>query len=168
VRYGEANGLRRFLRRAAVTAPGSWFAARAMHHLDRATFGATRGRHTFASLLTGLPVVMLTTTGARTGRQRTLPVLGLPDGDSLVVIASNYGQDHHPAWYHNLRAYPVATVTVGGATYHVHAYEATGAERERLWRRGLEVYPGWSAYQRRARNRRIPVVVLALPSDEPA
>lgn len=60
---------------------------------------------------------MLTTTGARTGQPRTLPVLGLPDGDRFVVIASNFGQRHNPAWYHNLRAHPQATVTANGVTH---------------------------------------------------
>jgi deazaflavin-dependent oxidoreductase (nitroreductase family) len=108
---------------------------------------------------------MLTTTGARTGQQRTWPVIAVPDGDNLVVIASNRGQRHHPAWYHNLRAHPRATVTVGGVPRPVQAHEAIGNERERLWRRDLEVYPGRAAYERRAANRRIPVVVLAPASD---
>jgi deazaflavin-dependent oxidoreductase (nitroreductase family) len=108
---------------------------------------------------------MLTTTGAKTGQQRTWPVLGLPDGDNLVAIASNWGQQQHPAWYHNLRAHPTATVAVGGVPRRVQAHEAIGDERERLWRRGLEVYPGWAHYERRAANRRIPVVVLAPVSD---
>ena len=91
------------------------------------------------SWLSGLPVVMLTTTGARTGQQRTLPVIAVPDGDNLVVIASNWGQRRHPAWYHNLRAHPEATVTVGGVSRRVRAHEAVGEERDRLWQRDLEV-----------------------------
>jgi deazaflavin-dependent oxidoreductase (nitroreductase family) len=109
---------------------------------------------------------MLTTTGAKTGQQSTLPVLGVPDGDNLVVIASNWGQRHHPAWYHNLCAHPTATITVGGVSRRVRAREVVGEERERLWQRDLEVYPGRAIYERRAANRRIPVVVLAPVSDE--
>jgi deazaflavin-dependent oxidoreductase (nitroreductase family) len=59
---------------------------------------------------------MLATTGAKTGQQRVWPVLGVPDGDNLVVMASNWGQHHHAAWYYNLRAHPEATITVGGHT----------------------------------------------------
>jgi deazaflavin-dependent oxidoreductase (nitroreductase family) len=92
---------------------------------------------------------MLTMTGAKTGQRRTSPVLGVPDGDNLVVVASNYGQRHHPAWYHNLRAHPEATVTVGGACRRVRAHEAVGEERERLWQRDMTVYPGRAAYERR-------------------
>jgi deazaflavin-dependent oxidoreductase (nitroreductase family) len=65
-------------------------------------YRVSRGRSTFTSWVTGLPIVMLTTTGARSGRQRTLPVLGVPDDGTLVVIASNYGQERNPAWYYNL------------------------------------------------------------------
>lgn len=93
----------------------SWVYVRVLHHIDRPLYRLTRGRHSFVSLVSGLPVVMLTTTGARTRQQRVSPVVGLPDGDNLAVIASNWGQRHHPAWYHNLRACPEATVTVGAS-----------------------------------------------------
>ena len=146
----------------------SWVYVRVLHHVDRPIYRLTGGRQTFVSLATGLPVVMLTTTGARTGRQRVWPVLGLPDDDNLVVIASNWGQRHHPAWYHNLRAHPDAIVAVGGVTRRVRASEAIGEERERLWRRALAVYPGWAAYERRVRHRRIPVMVLTPVTDTAA
>jgi deazaflavin-dependent oxidoreductase (nitroreductase family) len=144
----------------------SWFYARVLRHLDRLVCRLSRGRHTFSNWISGLPVVMLTTTGARTGQQRTSPVLGVPDGDDLVVIAANWGQRHHPAWYHNLCAHPEATVIVDGVSRRVRAREASGEERERLWQRGREVCPGGDVYARRAANRRIPVVVLAPPTDE--
>ncbi|MBA2534875.1 MAG: nitroreductase family deazaflavin-dependent oxidoreductase, partial [Rubrobacter sp.] len=64
----------------------AWFFARTLHHVDPPVFRLTDGRHTFVSLVTGLPVVMLTTTGAQSGKSRTLPVLGLPDGERMVVI----------------------------------------------------------------------------------
>jgi deazaflavin-dependent oxidoreductase (nitroreductase family) len=104
-------------------------------------------------------VVMLTTTGAKTGRRRTLPVLGLPDGDTLVVIASNYGQRHNPSWYHDLQAHPRASVTVAGVTLEVEAHELSGEERARYYQRGIEVNAGWVKYRKRA-NRRIPVIRL--------
>ena len=168
MRYREANPIQRFMRWSAATAPMSWLYVRVLHHIDRPIHRLTRGRHSFVSLVSGLPVVMLTTTGAKTRQQRVSPVIGLPDGDNLVVMASNWGQRHHPAWYHNLRAYPEATVTVGGVARRVRASEAIGEERERLWRRGLEVYPGWAAYERRVPHRRIPVMVLAPVTDTTA
>jgi deazaflavin-dependent oxidoreductase (nitroreductase family) len=160
VPYKEANSLQRLLRKFAASAPGSWLFARILHRIDRPVYRMTKGRHTFASLLSGLPVVMLKTTGARSGLVRTVPVLGLPTEDGLAVIASNFGQRHHPAWYHNLRANPEGAVTVDGATHEFRAVEAEGERRARIWEHGLAVYPGWAQYERRASNRRICVFVL--------
>ena len=168
MRYGEATPIQRFLRWSAATTPVSWVYVRVLHHLDRLSYRLTRGRRTFTSWLSGVPVVMLTTTGARTGQQRTVPVIAVPDGGNLVVIASNWGQRRHPAWYYNLCAHPEATVTVSGVSRRVRAHEATGEERDRLWQRDLEVYPGRAAYERRAANRPIPVVVLAPVRDKPS
>ena len=158
--YAQANPIQRGLRRLCATAPGSWLFARILHRIDRPVYQLTRGRHTIASLLTGLPVVMLTTTGARSGVPRTVPVLGLPTPEGLVVIASNWGQTRHPAWYYNLRADPRATVVVNGATRGVRAVVATEDRRARIWQEGLKVYPGWSHYERRAAHRDIAVYVL--------
>src|ERR1700747_1928172 len=97
--------------------------ARAAPRIDRPVYRLTRGRHTFASLLSGIPVVMLTTTGARSGQLRTVPVLGLPTSDGLAVIASNFGQHQHPGWYHNLRANPEGSVAVDGQTRRFRAVE---------------------------------------------
>jgi deazaflavin-dependent oxidoreductase (nitroreductase family) len=148
------------MRRFAATGPGSWLFAPVMHRIDGPVYRLTGGRHTFASLASGLPVVMLTTTGARTGVRRTVPVLGLPTADGLAVIASNYGQPHHPAWYHNLRANPEGEVTVDGTTRRFRATEAEGDVRARIWQESLKVYPGYSQYERRAANRQIGVFVL--------
>jgi deazaflavin-dependent oxidoreductase (nitroreductase family) len=148
------------MRRMAVSGPGSWFFARVLHHIDRPVNRWTDGRHTFASLISGIPVVMLTTTGARSGAARTVPVLGLPTTDGLAVIASNFGQAHHPAWYYNLRANPEGLVKIDTETRRFRAREATGEARARIWEQGLKVYPGWSQYERRAANRDIAVFLL--------
>jgi deazaflavin-dependent oxidoreductase (nitroreductase family) len=161
--YAQANPVQRVLRRFAASGPGSWLFARVLHHIDRPVYRLTGGRHTFASLVSGLDVVMLTTTGARSGLPRTVPVLGLPTAEGLAVIASNYGQRSHPAWYYNLRADPTGEVAIDGNSRPFRAVEASGAQRERIWARGLEVYPGWSQYERRASERRIAVFVLAPP-----
>jgi deazaflavin-dependent oxidoreductase (nitroreductase family) len=161
--YSNANGLQRSVRRIAASGPGSWLFARVLHHIDRPVYRLSRGRQTLASLLSGLPVVMLTTTGARSGAARTVPVLGLPTDDGLVVIASNYGQDRHPGWYYNLRANPEGEVAIEGARRPFRAVEAEGEQRERIWQVGLEVYPGWSTYERRASQRRIAVFILGPP-----
>jgi deazaflavin-dependent oxidoreductase (nitroreductase family) len=158
--YARANGFQRAMRRLAASGPGAWLFARVLHHVDRPVHRLTRGRATFGSLVSGLPVVMLTTTGARSGKPRTVPVLGLPTPEGLAVIASNWGQARPPAWDHNLRADAAASIAIGRATRSVRAVEAQGERRERIWREGLEVYPGWSQYERRAGGRRITVYVL--------
>jgi deazaflavin-dependent oxidoreductase (nitroreductase family) len=120
----------------------------------------TRGRYTFASLVSGIPVVMLTTTGAKSGRARTVPVLGIPADGALAIIASNFGQHRHPSWYHNLRANPDAVVAVDGAERRVRAIEAQDERRSSIWQQGLRVYPGFAQYERRASHRRISIFVL--------
>jgi deazaflavin-dependent oxidoreductase (nitroreductase family) len=158
--FEQANALQRINRRFAASGPGSWLFARVLHRIDGPVHRATGGRHTLGSLLSGLPVVMLTTTGARTGKRRTVPVLGLPTPDGLAVIASNFGQEKHPAWYYNLHANPTGEVAVGGVTHQFRATVAKGEERARIWEQGLRVYPGWSQYEQRASHREIDVFVL--------
>jgi len=114
----------------------------------------------------GLPILLLTTTGRKSGRKRTMPLVYLPDGDNMVVIASNGGADQHPAWWLNLRANPQAEVQVGPDAKKVVAAKATGEERERLWREVVELYHGYDEY-RHMTEREIPVVVLR-PNDRPA
>jgi deazaflavin-dependent oxidoreductase (nitroreductase family) len=160
VSYDDANVVQRVLRRFVASGPGSWVGARVLHHVDKPVHRLTGGRHTLSSLVSGLPLVMLTTTGARSGRPSTVPLLGLPTPDGVAVIASNFGQRHHPAWYHNLRADPTGEVVVDGVARRFVAAEAEGEERERIWREGLRVYPGWDQYERRAAHRRIAVFVL--------
>jgi deazaflavin-dependent oxidoreductase (nitroreductase family) len=158
--YERANPAQKLLRRMAASGPGSWLFAHVMHHLDRPVHRLTRGRYTLGSLLSGLPVVMLTTVGARTGRPRTVPVLGIPFRDGLAVIASNWGQHGHPAWYYNVRAHPEAQVVVHGVRRSVRAVEADSEQRAEIWQEGLRVYPGFAQYERRASHRRISVFVL--------
>jgi F420H(2)-dependent quinone reductase len=108
----------------------------------------------------GAPICLLTTTGRRSGRPRTVPLVYVPDGEDLVVVASRGGMGSHPAWYLNLLADPGATVQVGLASRPVRARDATEAERERLWPTLTAVYPHFDAYQLRT-CRRIPVVILS-------
>lgn len=148
------------MRRFAASGPASWLFARVLHRIDRPVHRLTGGRYTFASLVSGLPVVMLTTTGAKTGRPRTVPVLGLPTHEGLAIIASNFGQVRHPGWYHNLRAHPEAEVAVNGSRRRVRAIEAEDERRERIWDAGMRLYPGFGEYARRASHRHISVFVL--------
>jgi deazaflavin-dependent oxidoreductase (nitroreductase family) len=158
--FERANPVQRAVRQFASSGPGAWLFARLAYRIDRPVYRLTRGRHTFATLVSGLPVVLLTTTGARTGQPRTVPVVGLPTADGFAVIASNFGQRPQPGWYHNLRANPEGSVSVDGRSRRVRALEVEGERRRRIWEVALRVYPGWSEYERRASHRRIAVFVL--------
>ena len=131
-----------------------WFArlARPLVPLDRALGRLTRGRFV-AFGLPGLPSLLITTTGRRSGEPRSNPLLYAPDGEAFVVLGSNWGQRHHPAWTANLLAHPDATVTVDGQRITVRARLVTGAERARLRELMLRIWPGYAGYERRSGGR---------------
>jgi deazaflavin-dependent oxidoreductase (nitroreductase family) len=163
VPYARANAFQRAVRRTASTRPAAWALARGLPLIDRplARIGVPRLQR-FINAAAGLPMVVLTTTGARSGIPRALPLLSVPlAGGDLMLVGSNFGQDRNPAWVHNLRAHPECTVDVDGVTSTYVAREVTGAERERVWREGVELYPGWAAYARRTARAEIPVFLLA-------
>jgi deazaflavin-dependent oxidoreductase (nitroreductase family) len=160
VSYEDANFFQRWLRRFAASGPGSWLFARILHHIDKPVHRLTKGRHTLASLVSGLPVVMITTTGAKSGQPRTVPVLAVPVDEGLAVIASNYGQHKNPGWYYNLLANPEGEWEWRGERSRFHAAEAIGGRRAQIWETGLKVYPGWTQYEKRAPHRDICVFVL--------
>lgn len=152
---------RRWIRGFAATSPGAWLFGRVLHHLDRAVFRLTSGRVTATSLLAGLPVIMLTTTGARSGRLRTVPVLGFPIDEGLAIAAGNFGRREEPAWCLNLRRDPHAQIVVDQRTRRVVAEELVGETRAAVWERCLRIYPGGTAYARRAAPRTIGVFLLS-------
>jgi F420H(2)-dependent quinone reductase len=106
-----------------------------------------------------LPVLLLTTTGRKSGQPRTQPLAYTQAGDGYAVIASKGGAAQHPLWYLNLRANPVAEVTVGRETRKVRARDVQGQEREQFWRALADLYPGYDRYAQKT-SRQIPVVVL--------
>jgi deazaflavin-dependent oxidoreductase (nitroreductase family) len=160
ITYDHANGLQKAMRWIAATGPGSWVFARTLHHIDKPIAKITRGRHTLVSMTSGLPVVSLTTTGVKSGLPRTVPLVALPVDGGLAIIASNFGQTRHPAWYYNLRADPAAETYVDGTRTRVTAVEAVGDRRAAIWYQALQVYPGFQTYDRRATEREIVVFVL--------
>ena len=107
----------------------------------------------------GAPLLLLHTTGARTGQERVNPVMYRTDGDRLVVFASKAGADTNPDWFHNLRAHPLVTVEVGTETREAVARVADDTERTRLWEAQKSEWPGFAGYEQRT-GRQIPVVIL--------
>jgi deazaflavin-dependent oxidoreductase (nitroreductase family) len=120
-------------------------------------FRASRG--VSADPFAGRPLLLLTTTGARSGQRHTTPLMYVPDRDRLLVIASNAGAPAHPHWYRNLLAHPEATVEVGADTFEVRAVVLEGAERQQLWDRIVASYPFFTDHQAKI-TREIPVVAL--------
>lgn len=150
----------RLTRWLASTRIGMFVFSHTLHHLDALGLALTAGRVHVSRVLGGVPVIRLTATGAKTGKKRTLPLIGVPDGENVILVASNWGRERHPAWYHNLRANPQAQIGDDGRTRPVIAHEATGAEYDRCWRKAVSLYPPYAAYRRRVQNRHIPLMVL--------
>jgi F420H(2)-dependent quinone reductase len=125
--------------------------------VHRAVYRLTGGR--VGGKIGGARVLLLTTTGRKSGRPRTQPLLYTPAGAGYAVIASKGGAAQHPLWYRNLQANPHVEVTVGRETRKALARDAEGDERERLWRAMTSVYAGYDRYAEKT-SRRIPVVVL--------
>ena len=140
--FDDANAFHRMMRRFASTKVGVALLRPTAHHLDRLITRVTGGRSSFAGVATGVPVVMLTTTGAKSGEPRTIAVYGIPHPDGLGLIASNFGGVKHPAWYFNLKANPEATVTIGRDTWHANARLATPSERDEIWAKGARAVSG--------------------------
>jgi len=127
--------------------------------LHAAVYRATGGK--IGGRMVSSPVLLLITTGRRTGEQRTTPLLYLQDGDGYAIVASNGGTSGHPAWWLNLEADPEAKIEIGGKKIRVRSSEAMGEERRRLWERLVGMYPAYEDYQRRT-DRTIPVVCLRI------
>jgi F420H(2)-dependent quinone reductase len=106
-----------------------------------------------------LPVLLLTTTGRKTGKQRTTPLLFIRDGDDVVVVASNGGRDWFPAWWLNLQQHPAAVIEIGRERHQVTAGKADSERRARLWPAFTVPYPGYLKYEART-TREIPLVIL--------
>ena len=128
--------------------------------MDRWLLRTSGGRTTFAGLMAAMPVITLTTTGARSGLPRSSPLVGVPMEGSLAVLGTNYGQKASPAWTFNLSANPMATVTYRNSTAPVRARAATENEYEHAFERAAGIYAGYTDYRARVSERPIRVFVL--------
>ncbi|MGW3889468.1 nitroreductase/quinone reductase family protein [Micromonospora chokoriensis] len=148
-----------------------WFgaAARLLVPADRVIGRLTRG---WVVALGLMPSLVITTTGRRSGKPRSNPLLYVRDDDAYVVIGSNWGQTHHPGWAMNVLADPAATVDVKGRRIPVRADRASGAERDRLWQLLVTEWPAYHTYVQRAGGREIHIFRLVptgrgAPADPP-
>ena len=111
------------------------------------------------------PLILLTTTGAKTGQPRIIPLMYVPYGNQILAIASKGGAVNHPEWYHNVLAHPDVTVEVGNEKFETTARILTGAEREKAFEKAVEVFPPYGKYQKKA-PREIPIIALERPANK--
>lgn len=137
-------GWKRGMQRLVATRPGAALHRMIAARLDAPIMKATRGRVSLA--MGAVPVVVLTSTGARSGRRRETLVLYFTDGDDVILMASNYGGARHPGWYHNLLAHPECELHIGPRGGSFVARETEGAERDRLYALAVDLNPGYAKY----------------------
>ncbi|HEX2994240.1 MAG TPA: nitroreductase/quinone reductase family protein [Anaerolineales bacterium] len=155
----KPNFLQRLIHRFVMWRPVTALFAPRVHQVDKAAAKLTKGKYTVSEFL-GWDIIQLTTTGAKTGQPRTMPLIGLIDGERIALIASSFGRQHNPAWYYNLKKYPECTVQWRGKTGTFVARETAGEEYKKYWEWAVTVYAGYEKYRERAAHRHIPVMVL--------
>ena len=157
----EANALNQAQIDQFQSFSGKHFSLEEWNALNQEQIDQFRANHgtIVEGLFKGAPVLLLTTTGSRSGKARVTPLTYTRDGNRYVVLASKLGAPEHPAWYHNLVANPVVTVEVGPERFQARASIVEGSERSRLFDAHATIMPNFAEYQRRA-TRVIPVVIL--------
>ena len=159
--HHTANPLHRLVRRGAGTRPGGWLFSHSLRRMDDVVGRLTKGRHSAPSLLAGLAVVDVTTTGRKSGRRRTSDLIATPYVGTLALLGTNFGQPATPAWVLNLEADPHATVTYRGTSREVTARPATPSETDEVFALAGAFYPGYLNYRERVgESRRIRAFVL--------
>jgi deazaflavin-dependent oxidoreductase (nitroreductase family) len=153
------NAFQRFIHCALMLKPVSAFLAPILHRCDIFVLRLTHGRHAITQIV-GLPIIQLMAKGAKTGRVRATPLVSLFDGEKIALIGTNFGREHNPGWYYNLKTYPECEVYYHGCRKKFVARETEGDEREKYWQMAVSWYRGYDLYKIRAIHRRIPVMIL--------
>jgi deazaflavin-dependent oxidoreductase (nitroreductase family) len=148
LRWGSSDGvLSRWAARFASTRPGSWL-VRTMTPVDRRVLIRSNGRRTLLGPI-GAPTLLLETIGRKSGQPRVSPLLFARDGSAVIVVGSNFGQEHHPAWTGNLIAHPEAVILIGGQRIPVRATLLEGEDAEAAYQKMVEVASTYAAYRGR-------------------
>jgi deazaflavin-dependent oxidoreductase (nitroreductase family) len=155
----KPNAFQKFLHRFLMLKWVSAFFAVVLYRLDGWVWKLSGEKHTVTEVV-GLPIIQLTTTGAKTGLPRTMPLVSLFDGEKIALIGSNFGRKPNPGWYYNLKASPACSVHLNGKIHQYIARQAEGEEREKYWEMAVSYYRGYELYKKRAAHRVIPVMVL--------
>lgn len=156
-----ANPTQVVMQRIGSTRAGSWLFQRTLYRVDRPLYRWSQGRLTLPGTLTGVPVVMLTTTGAKTGLARTMPVAGIPDAGDIVLMGTNYAQERTPAWAVNLTVDPRCALRYRDRHALAMAALVTDPdERDRLWAEAGRYYVGFPSYRTRITHREVRIFRL--------
>ena len=156
----QANAVQRFMQHFASLRPVASVFRHTFHHLDKALY-RLMGRRTVSGIIAGVPNIMLTTTGARSGRLRTVPLVGLPVDGGVAVIGTRWGSETNPGWSYNLDHDPQAWIEGDGTRTSVTARRvADGPEYETIFGGADRFYLGFPKYRRRITNRQVPMFVL--------
>lgn len=161
----HANAFQRSVQRFGETTLGTALLSRVLRTLDLLLHRLSGGRKTFAGVFGGFPIILLTTTGARSRLARTNPLTGIPLGDDLAVVGANYGLGVVPSWVYNLRTNSEAEVAYGSRTVRVRAREVSGDEAERVFAAACRIFPGYAEYRQRFREP-VPAFVLEPRPDQ--
>jgi deazaflavin-dependent oxidoreductase (nitroreductase family) len=153
------NAVQKLLHRFIMLRPVTDFFAPRVHHLDNAVLKLTRGKYTAVEIL-GWNVIQLTTIGAKSQQPRTVPLVGIFDGEKIALIASSFGRHQNPSWYYNLKANPECKVLFKGKSLKYVARETDGNECQRYFQMAVDQYSGYQSYRERASHRHIPVMLL--------
>jgi len=154
------NAVQRAMRHISPAQHGAWLFARSLPQIDKLVLRISRGQVTLTGVTGGIPVLTITTTGARSGQRRTTPLMGVPFGGGIAVVGAHFGQPGLPGWYHNLRAQPRTEVTYRNRTASATAREADADERRAILAQARKIYAGYEAYARRITDRKIPIMIL--------
>lgn len=155
----KPNVFQRLLHRFVTLRPITAFFASRLHRIDNRILQLTGGKFT-ASQLAGWTIIQFTTIGAKTGRKRTVPLIGIVDGERIAVVASSFGRARNPGWYYNLKVHPECEVSLSGRSGKYAARETEGEEYERYWQMAVSIYAGYEKYRERAAHRHIPIMAL--------
>lgn len=155
----KPNTFQKLLHHFVMLHSVSAFFATRVHNIDTLVLKLTEGKHGVSEIL-GWDIVRLTTTGARTGQPRIVPLVGLFEGEKIALIASSFGRVHNPGWYYNLKVHPECDVEFNHHLGKYVARETIGEEYEFYWQLAISFYAGYEKYRQRAAPRHIPVMVL--------
>jgi len=157
----ERNRIQKTLLKFTSSKFGARIASRILPPIDKTILKFTKNRSSLTSILSGIPVIVLTTIGAKSGIPRTVPLLGVVKGEDVFLIASNWGQARHPSWYYNLKKNPKAHLSFNGKEGEHIARDATDIEREAYWAEAVDMYAGYAEYKKRISTREIPMFILS-------